>query len=159
MKISEFRSGLSQLEVALRTLGGIKPAGELSNLAAALREFDDLTISELVGRLKAINLPPKLAKSAKAPKALNTAAVEKYLLLLKETAHSADAFDRTVEQIKADKSQLPTAELKELVRRFAGAVPEKTTRSAIATFMKDRRLEMRRQEGLGATIDRMFGRQ
>jgi hypothetical protein len=48
----------------------------------------------------------------------------------------------------ADKKQLPPAALKELARQFGGSVPGKSTRPAIAEFLKMRRLEMQRQEGL-----------
>jgi hypothetical protein len=85
-------------------------------------------------------------------------AVERYLAALKAAAHSSDAFDSVVDEIVADKKQLASPELKELARLFGGAVPAKTSRAAIANFLRERRLEMRRQDGIGVTIDRMFGR-
>lgn len=155
MKISEFRAGINDLRAALRNWGVVKQAGELESLASALEEFDDLTIAELVKKLRAINTSPA---TPKAPRPLNVAAIDHYLAILKDAAHSSDAFDRAVEQVIADKKQLPPAELKELARQFGGSVPERSSRAAISTFLKARRLEMRRQDGLGATIDRMFGR-
>jgi hypothetical protein len=154
MKIAEFRAGLADLQCALRKWGAAKQAGELESLGSALAEFDELTISQLVKRIKAVNAP---VKASKTPKPLNAAAIERYLSVLKTAAHSSDSFDKAVDQAVADKTELPTAELKELARQFSGSVPEKATRPAIGAFLKARRLETRRQEGLGATIDRMFG--
>jgi hypothetical protein len=124
-------------------------------LSTALAEFDELSIAELTKRVKTINAPTRAAKS---PKPLNTEAVERYLALLGGAAHSSESFDRAVEEAIKDKATLPAAELRELARRFAGSTPAKNSRSAIAEFLRTRRLEMRRQEGLGATIDRMLGR-
>jgi hypothetical protein len=155
MKILEFREGLTDLQNALRKWGAVKQAGELETLVAALAEFDELTISELSKRVKAINTP---TRAPKAPKQVDTAVVERYLATLKAAAHSSETFERAVEQVVEDKKHLPPAELKELARLFGGSVPSKSSRRAIAEFLKARRLEMRRQEGLGATIDRMLGR-
>lgn len=155
MKVQEFREGLEDLQKALRRWGAAKPASELEGLSTALAEFDELTIAELAKRVKAINSPPKAAKT---PKSLDTAAVERYLALLGGAAHSSESFERVVDEVVRDKAALPSAELKELARRFGGSTPTKSSRSAIAEFLRDRRLEMRRQEGLGATIDRMLGR-
>jgi hypothetical protein len=155
MKISEFRSGLEDLRNALRRWGATTQARELDGLAVALGEFDDLTLAELTRRIKAVNAPPKASKAAKP---LDTAAVEHYFAILKAAAHSAEAFDDAVDQVVADRKRLPTAELKELARAFGGSAPDKTSRPAIAAFLRARRLEMRRQDGIGATIDRMLGR-
>lgn len=155
MKISEFRAGLDDLQAALRKWGATKQAGELDSLTAALAEFDDLTLADLACRIRAINAQPRASKTAKP---LDAAAIERYLAMLKAAAHSSETFDRAVEQVIADKKQLPPAELKELARQFGGSVPTKAARPAIAAFLRARRLEMRRQDGIGATIDRMLGR-
>lgn len=155
MKISEFRAGLKDVESALRKWGGPKAASELQALVEALEEFDDLSIPELVKRLKAINAPVKTAPKSKE---MNLTAVRQYLALLNDTMHTTEAFDQAVATILADKKQMSQTELLELARQFAGGTPEKNTKPAIGAFLKARRLEMRRGEGLGATIDRMFGR-
>ncbi|PPC79668.1 MAG: hypothetical protein CTY40_10635 [Hyphomicrobium sp.] len=155
MKISEFRAGLKDLEAALRKWGSPKAASELAALVDALGEFDDLTIPELAKRVKAINAPAKSSPKSKEP---NLAAVGQYLALLNESMQSTEAFGQAVATILADKKQMAQAELLELARQFAGGTPEKSTKPAIGAFLKARRLEMRRGEGLGATIDRMFGR-
>ncbi len=154
MKVSEFRTGLRELQAALRSWGVAKQAGELDGLMTALEEFDDLTFADLAKRVRAINAKPK----TNAHKKPNLDVVEKYVALLMDAAFSSEAFDRAVEQILADKKQVKSPELEELARRFGGSVPAKPTRSAIAKFLRTRRLDMRRQDGLGATIDRMFGR-
>lgn len=154
MRIADFRSGLVDLQAALRKWGATKQAGEIECLSAALVEFDDLTIAELTRRIKAINSKPQ---SSKAAKPLNAAAIERHLAALKAAAHSSSAFDEAVDRVVADTKQLPAAELKELARQFGGSAPAKTSRSAIAAFLRARRLEMRRQEGIGTTIERMLG--
>jgi hypothetical protein len=155
MKISDFRMGLDDLQRAMRKWGATKQSSELASLTEALAEFDDLTFAELVRRIKAINSSPRQIKEGKP---LNLAVVERYLATLKSAMHSSDAFNDAVDHIVANKKELPPAELKELARQFGGSVPAKTSRPAIADFLKKRRLDMRRQEGVGATIDRMFGR-
>ena len=155
MKISEFRAGLKDLEGALRKWGGKKAAGELEALVEALGEFDDLTIPELAKRVKAINAPVRSGAKLKEP---NLAAVSQYLQLLNDAMQSNEGFDQAVKTVIADKKQMAQAELLELARQFGGGKPDKTTKPAIAAYLKARRLEMRRGQGLGATIDRMFGR-
>lgn len=143
MKVSDFRAGLGDLQTALRRWGATKQAAEVDSLTEALAEFDDLTVAELVRRIKAINAKPRPSKAARP---LDVAAIERHLAALKAAAHSSDAFDDAVDQVVADKKQLPPAELKELARQFGGSVPAKTSRPAIAAFLRARRLEMRRQE-------------
>jgi hypothetical protein len=155
MKISEFRAGLKDMEAALRKWGSPKAASELEAFVEALGEFDDLTLTELAKRVKAINAPVKSSPKSREP---NLAAVNQYLSLLTESMHSTEAFDKAVTTILADKKQMAQPELLELARQFAGGTPEKSTKPAIGAFLKARRIEMRRGEGLGATIDRMFGR-
>ena len=155
MKISELRAGLKDLEAALRKWGGAKSAAELETLVEALGQFDDLTLPELAKRVKAINAPAKASAKSKEP---NLAVVGRYLSLLTDAIHSAEAFDQAVATVLADKKQMTQPELLELARQFGGGKPEKTTKPAIAAYLKARRVEMRRGEGLGATIDRMFGR-
>jgi hypothetical protein len=155
MKVSDFRAGLSDLQAALRRWGAAKQADELDGVSAALAEFDDLTLAELTRRIKAVNAKPRQSKSEKM---LNAPAIERHLAALKAAAHSSETFDRVVDEIVADKKELRSAELKELARRFGGSVPAKTSPQAIADYLRTRRLEMRRQEGIGATIDRMLGR-
>jgi hypothetical protein len=155
MKISDFRAGLADLQAALRKWGATKQAAELDSVAAALAEFDDLTLAELARRIKATGAKPRPIKAAKP---INVAVIERHLAALKAASHSSEAFDHAVNDVMADKTQLASAELKELARQFGGSVPAKTSRPAIAAFLKARRLEMRRQDGIGATIDRMFGR-
>jgi hypothetical protein len=154
MKISDFRSGLGDLQTALRKWGATKQAAELDSLVAALEEFDDLTLAELTRRIKAVNVKPR---PTKAGKSLDTVAIERHLAALKGAAHASEAFDRVVDEIVSSKS-LKAAELKELARQFGGSTPAKTSGPAIAAYLRARRLEMRRQDGIGATIDRMFGR-
>lgn len=155
MKISDFRAGLNDLQNALRRWGATKQAGEIDGLSAALAEFDDVTITELARRIKIINQKPR---TAKAVKPLDVTIVERHLAALRAAAHTSETFDEAVDRAIADKKQLPQAELKELARRFGGSVPAKTSRPAIGAFLRSRRLEMRRQDGIGATIDRMLGR-
>lgn len=156
MKISEFRAGLKDLEAGLRKWGGTKASSELEALVEALAEFDELTIPELAKRVKAINAPARTGGRSKEP---NLAVVGQYLAQLKEAMHSAEAFDMAVDTVMADKKQMSQPELIELARQFGGGKPDKTTKPAIAAYLKARRVEMRRGEGMGATIDRMFGRQ
>jgi hypothetical protein len=155
MKVSDFRAGLSDLQNALRRWGATKQAGEIDGLSVALAEFDDLTVAELARRVKAANPKPR---TTKASKPLDVAAVDRHLAELNAAAHTSEAFEEAVERVVANKKQLPPAELKELARRFGGAVPAKTSRPAIGAFLKSRRLDMRRQDGIGATIDRMLRR-
>ncbi len=156
MKISELRAGLKDMEAALRKWGGNKAAGELESLVEALGEFDDLTIPELAKKVKAINAPVRSGGKSKEP---NMAAVGAYLALLRDSMQTAEAFDQAVETVLADKKQMSQLDLLELARQFGGGKPDKTSKSAIASYLKTRRVEMRRSEGMGATIDRMFGRQ
>ena len=155
MKISDFRAGLSDLQNALRRWGATKQAGEIDGLSAALAEFDDLTVAELARRIKAFNQKPR---TTKVPKPLDFTTVERHLAALNAVAHTSEAFDEAVDRVIADRKHLPQAELKELARRFGGSVPAKTSRPAIGAFLRSRRLDMRRQDGIGATIDRMLGR-
>jgi hypothetical protein len=155
MKISDFRAGLGDLQAALRKWGAAKQAGELDAMSAALAEFDDLTIAELTHRIRAINSKPRQTKPEKM---LNAPVIERHLAALKAAAHSPETFDRVVDEIIMDRKQLRSADLKELARRFGGSVPAKTTPAAIADYLRSRRLDMRRQDGIGATIDRMLGR-
>ncbi|MFZ1103661.1 MAG: hypothetical protein WAN86_12605 [Hyphomicrobiaceae bacterium] len=155
MKISDFRAGLSDLQNALRRWGATKQAGEIDGLSVALEEFDDLTVAELARRVKAINTKPR---TTKVPKPLDVAAVERHLAALNDAAHTSEAFEAAVDRVVADTKQLPAPELKELARRFGGSVPAKTSRPAIGAFLRSRRLDMRRQDGIGATIDRMLRR-
>jgi hypothetical protein len=155
MRIADFRAGLEDLQKALRRWGATKQAGEIESITSALAEFDDLTLAELARRIKAINPKPQRNPPGKS---VDIAAVEQHLSALRMAAHSSEMFDDAVDQVVADKKQLAAAELKELARRFGGSVPAKVTRPAIAAFLRARRLEMRRQEGIGATIERMLGR-
>lgn len=155
MKISEFRAGLIDLESAMRKWSGSKSTDGLNALIEALGEFDDRTIPELAKLVKAINAPPRAGAQSKEP---NMAAVERSLTLLEDAAHSSEAFELAIERVLADRTLRANSELLELARRFGGGKPEKTSKSAIAAYLKSRRLEMRRGEGLGVTIDRMFGR-
>lgn len=155
MKISEFRAGLKDLAAASRKWGGGKAASELEALVEALGDFDDLTIPELAKRVKAINASARSGAKSKEP---NLEAVARYLSLLNDAMHVTETFDQAVATMLADKKQMGQLELLELARQFAGGTPDKSTKPAIATYLKARRLEMRRGEGLGATIDRMFGR-
>jgi soluble cytochrome b562 len=59
MKISDFRSGLGDLQAALRKWGATKQAAEVDSVKAALAEFDDLTLTELARLIKAINAKPR----------------------------------------------------------------------------------------------------
>lgn len=152
MKIAELRSGLSDLERMLENFGAKKQAGELKVAVAALAEFDDITLPELVTRIKAINAPQK-----KEPKPLDEQAVQEALVRLDSASHKADDFEKVAKAVVADK-RMKARELGELARRFGGAVPEKTTKGEVSKFLIDRRLEMRRSGGVGATIDKMLGR-
>jgi hypothetical protein len=77
---------------------------------------------------------------------------------LQSAAHLTDEFETTVTAVLKD-NRLKKIELAELARRFGGTVPEKTTKAAVAEFLRERRLEMKRQGNLGTTtIDRMFGK-
>lgn len=154
MKIADFRDGLSNLQRMLDNFGAKKQANELRAVIDALAEFNDLTIVELVKRLKAVNSPSVRRAD---PKAIDNAAVADALGQLNGAVHLSEAFDTTVERVLKDK-RLKQGELMELARRFGGSTPAQKSRSAVAAFLKERRLEMRRQDGLGATIDRMFGR-
>ena len=153
MKVSELRAGLNDLQRMLHSLGADKQATELKNAIEALAELDDLKVPELTNLFRSANTK----KAASAPKPTNMVAVDEFLNKLKFEALTAGRFDRIVEDIKADK-RLGKAELSELSRRFGGSEPDKLTKPAVIKFLRERRLEMQRQGGLGATIDKMLGR-
>jgi hypothetical protein len=153
MKIAELRNGLGDLQRMLSSFGVGKQAKELESLIVALAEFDDLTVPELVKRIKEISA----ARKAATPKPLDEEAIESGLEQLNAHSYQADDFEKVVNEVLSDK-RLKKGEMVELARRFGGADPTKTTKAGVAAFLKDRRLEMRRQSGLGSTIDRMLGR-
>lgn len=153
MKIVELRSGLRDLQNMLSSFGASKQAREFEALVDALAEFDELTVPEVVKRVKAINA----VAGKKPPKPIDAEAVEECLNRLQASMHLSEDFDVTVDAVLKDK-RLKAGELTELARRFGGSTPAKTTKPAVRAFLKERRIEMRRQDGLGATIDRMLGR-
>lgn len=153
MKIAELRNGLSDLQRMLESFGVGKQAKELEALTQSLAEFDELTVPELVKRIKEVSAAAK----ATTPKPLDEVAIEDALALLNSHSYQADDFDKAVDEALSDK-RLKKGEMVELARRFGGSTPTKTTKAAVASFLKERRLEMRRQSGLGSTIDRMLGR-
>lgn len=153
MKIVELRNGLGDLQRMLDSFGAKKHAAEFQALIDAMAEFDDLTVPELVKRIKAINAPSGKKQAGR----LDETAVEEGLQKLQDAMHMAETFDTAVDSVLKDK-RLKHGELLELARRFGGSTPAKLTKPAVAAFLKERRLEMKRQGGLGATIDRMLGR-
>ncbi len=153
MQIVELRNGLRDLQRMLSSFGITKQATELQALVDALAEFDELTVPELVKRIKATNT----VAGKKQLKPIDAVAVEEGLDRLQASMHLAESFDAAVDAVLKDK-RLKQRELTELARRFGGSTPAKTTKSAVKTFLKERRIEMKRQDGLGATIDRMLGR-
>lgn len=153
MKISELRAGLADIHRVLDSFGAKKQSSELLTLSDALLEFDDLTVPELVKRIKSVGTTAK----RKTPAVVNEAAVEEALSTLKSSVDLTESFDSAVETALKDK-RLKQGELLEIARRFGGSEPAKSSKAAIASFLKERRLEMKRQGGLGATIDRMLGR-
>jgi hypothetical protein len=152
MKISELRMAL----LNVRTKDHL---GELDKLITDLQRFDNLTIGDFVNLLKKVKTP-RVAQARKgaATKKLNESAIEAYLKRLNETLTSSEEFDDIVDKLLADKRQMKQAELIDLAKRFGGATPTERKRDQIAAYLRSRRLEMRRQDGLGAAIDRMFGR-
>lgn len=153
MKISELRAGLAEIHRVLDSLGAKKQASELISLSDALSEFDELTVPDLVKRIKSVSATAK----KKTPPVVNEAAVEEALSTLQASHHLTESFDSAVETALKDK-RLKQGELLEIARRFGGSEPAKSSKAAVASFLKERRLEMKRQGGLGATIDRMLGR-
>lgn len=153
MKISELRNGVSELSRLVRSFGASKQAEELQALADALAELTEMTVPEVTKQIRAISN----AAIKKRPKPLDENAVVIALRQLQDASHLAESFDATVTSVLNDK-RLGKAEQVELAHRYGGAEPPKATKAAIAKFLKERRLEMRRQGGLGATIDRMLGR-
>jgi hypothetical protein len=152
MKISELRMAL----LNVRTKDHL---GELDNLITDLQRFDNLTIGDFVNLLKKVKTPRVAqARTGAATKKLNESAIEAYLKRLNETLASSEEFDNIVDKLVADKRQMKQAELIDLAKRFGGATPTERKRDQIAAYLRSRRLEMRRQDGLGAAIDRMFGR-
>jgi hypothetical protein len=152
MKISELRMAL----LNVRTKDHL---GELDNLITDLQRFDNLTIGDFVDLLKKVKTPRVAqARTGAATKKLNESAIEAYLKRLNETLASSEEFDNIVDKLVADKRQMKQAELIDLAKRFGGATPTERKRDQIAAYLRSRRLEMRRQDGLGAAIDRMFGR-
>lgn len=153
MKIAELRNGLGDLATMLGNFGASKQATELRALVASLSEFDDLTVPELTKRIQAVAAAAKKS----TPKATDEAAVEHALQELQNSAHLSEAFDGVVDKVLKDK-RLGKSELIELARRFGGTEPAKSTKAGVSQYLKERRLEIKRQGGLSATIDRMFGR-
>lgn len=159
MKVSELRAGLADLQRMLEHLGVAKHAAELKSAVEALSELDDLTVPDLVKKVREITgtKAKSTAKSTKVPKPINIAAVEEILTRLRSNSQMAEEFERLLAELKKDKRFGP-AELSELSRRFGGSEPDKLSKTAVTEFLRERRLEMKRQGGLGATIDKMLGR-
>lgn len=158
MKIAELRSGLSDLQRMLENFGAKKPSAEMHSLIEALAEFDEITVPELVRQIKAIHATKAAAtKSQEKPKTINEEAVSEALIRLQAASPMAEEFDTVLADVLKDK-RLKQSELKELAFRFGGTTPEKLTKAGVSAFLKERRLEIKRQGGLGSTIDRMLGR-
>lgn len=153
MRIAELRAGLTDIQRILVNFGVTKQASEMQALTDALIEFDDMTLPELVRSLKAASA----ASKKKQPPVLHEVAIADALGKLQASMHMAESFDDAVEFILKDK-RLKQSELLEVARKFGGSSPAKATKPAIASFLKERRLEMKRQGGLSATIDKMLGR-
>ena len=157
MKVSELRAVLADLQRMLEHLGVAKQATELQVAAEALSELDDLTLPELVKRVRETTGSKIVSKTPKLPKPVNGAAVEEMLTRLQTKSHVSEEFDKILAELKKDK-RFGAAELSELSRRFGGSQPDKLTKASVTEFLRERRLEKKRQGGLGSTIDKMLGR-
>lgn len=110
MKASDLKSVLRDLSELFRSSGSARAAEDVNLLTSRLQDEDGKPAAEAIEMLERELIPPKPVRLF----------AQRYVAALKEAGLDEEAFDRVLDELKADK-MIKKADLIEVMQGYAGA--------------------------------------